>query len=525
VQFYGCKSLRIALVSASFPSSLDEDPVFPATFLLALGLKKLGHELLVLTCNTGDEERTEPLEVDLNGIRTVRIPIKFDKYATFAGLSQMPAFSWQAVQSKSLFEEGLKILREFRPDVLEVHDFNGVGFFFSGLDEFPLVVRCYGPMSFLIDTGNIGDFAKADRELVSLMEAATVSAADQIIAICHDIARWWKGETNRSDISIIKVPYQFPPSLMNSLSECELLNKCTKSKGPDEEDESQSTDRKILFYWGRVERQKGADLLIEVLPLLKKKYPGLIMKIGGSETTEHGSSEPYANFMRRRLDELGLTEDVEFLGKLDRKDIFARARQADICIFPSRYETAGYTCLEAASYGCAVLATRVGGIPEYGQHGETVWLVEPDNKESLAEGIDHLLSNPSLRKKLADKAPEYIAEICNPENIALESLSVYAKAIESHQSRKSCPNEKNAYRAGAFSIIASRLGESLEDVFSTQIWGDRQTYKMADLERAYHEGQEAGMKMVDTTRGKSLGDFAYSTARYVKRHVIAMLKR
>ncbi|MBK9146159.1 MAG: glycosyltransferase family 4 protein [Candidatus Melainabacteria bacterium] len=487
--------MKIAVASASFPASLTDDPVFPASFELVKGLHEAGNELLVVTfCDPRDPDDVER-EVSLDGIRVFRRKQDLSRYSTFQGLSRMPVFSWQAARARDLFCSTQGILDDFAPDVLEVQDFNGLGFFYAAQRKIPLVVRAYGPMSLLVRSKQIGDVPTADAELIEAMEYATVAAADGVVAICHDIARWWSERANRplDEIDIIRTPMTVPEIAPEKKNE-------NGKKFP------------VIFFWGRVERQKGADLLVESLPAIVREYPDTRLLIGGQETIEYGKTEPYADTMRRRLAELGLTNHAEFLGFLSRERIVELVVEADVCVFPSRYETACYSCIEAMSYGGFCVGTRVGGLQEYLEHEKSGWIVEPEDPEALARGIVHVLKHPELREEIRKRAPEHVREFCSKKESATKSIQAYERAIGRFHTERT---------SGAFSIFADHFGKALQDLPSRQTDRGIQSLSEEMDQKSYQSGWEAGYQASASERSMSLGGALYAMARRIKASIIA----
>lgn len=485
-------AMKIALITSSFPESLEEDPGFPASFELAKGLAEAGHDLLVLTfANPKDESDTERV-VDLGRLpgrmRVFRRQVDFNQYATFQGLSRIPTFAWQLARARDLFVSTKALLDEFEPDIIEAQDFDGLGFFFAAQRKYPLLVKAYGPMSLITERGLVGDVPVADRELIAAMEAAPLAQADGVAAICHDIAGWWSARTGRNldEIDIIRTPMTMPGSLPEKTGVFE-------GRFP------------TIFFWGRVERLKGADLVVECLPEIVSKYPRTRVLIGGQETTEYGKERPYAETMRERLAELGLSEHVEFLGFMSREKIIETVVNADICVFPSRYETACYSCIEAMAYGAFCVGTRVGGLQEYCKHGESGWLVEPDDPEALAAGILHVLGDDELRARIARQAPDHVRRFCDKKESAERSVIAYSRAIERFA---------EAARTGAFPVFAEFLGKALCDEPSRQSQ-DR------SYETGYEEGFEEGYQAAARERSMSLGGALYNLLRRARASLLA----
>jgi starch synthase len=79
---------------------------------------------------------------------------------------------------------------------------------------------------------------------------------------------------------------------------------------------------------------------------------------------------------------------------LPRRDIVQLLTHATVFACPSVYEPLGIVNLEAMACGTAVVASRVGGIPEVVADGETGLLVPPDDPSALASALNSLLGNP-----------------------------------------------------------------------------------------------------------------------------------
>jgi glycosyltransferase involved in cell wall biosynthesis len=109
-----------------------------------------------------------------------------------------------------------------------------------------------------------------------------------------------------------------------------------------------------------------------------------------------------ASPLRRLSVDLGVDSAVEFHPWTTHPQPFYR--DATLLVLPSRSEGFGRTLVEAALVGRAVVASRVGGIPEVVVDGETGLLVPADDPPALAEALLLLLGDPALRRRLAASA-------------------------------------------------------------------------------------------------------------------------
>jgi glycosyltransferase involved in cell wall biosynthesis len=106
---------------------------------------------------------------------------------------------------------------------------------------------------------------------------------------------------------------------------------------------------------------------------------------------------------------------------------------ADLAVFPSLAdETFGVAICEAMACGRAVISTRVGGIPELVNEGESGILVEPKNWQELGEEMARLLSDPHRRFRLGETALDRVKKSFTWEKVARRLRNIYQDVL-SHQ--------------------------------------------------------------------------------------------
>jgi spore coat protein SA len=80
----------------------------------------------------------------------------------------------------------------------------------------------------------------------------------------------------------------------------------------------------------------------------------------------------------------------------------------DVLVHPSRIEAFGLVVAEAQAAGTPVVASRVGGIPENVRHGETGFLVEPDQPGEIAARVLELLDDPDKRQAFGEAGRAFV---------------------------------------------------------------------------------------------------------------------
>lgn len=161
---------------------------------------------------------------------------------------------------------------------------------------------------------------------------------------------------------------------------------------------------------------------------MEKNLQALIRACAGLEDVElwlvgEGS-------MRSELQELAerLEVKVKMPGSIPHHELPELIRSAAIFALVSPHEGHPKSLLEAMSCGAAVLGADSPGIREQITHGETGWLVGTD-AEKIRSGIQHMLLNPSLCKKLGANARRYIINNYSLDKISEKEFSLYQKIV------------------------------------------------------------------------------------------------
>ncbi len=147
----------------------------------------------------------------------------------------------------------------------------------------------------------------------------------------------------------------------------------------------------------RLDWHKGFDTVIRALPAVRAAHPTVRYAIGGV-----GESRPY---LERLVAELRLSDATKFLGFVPEADLPALYNAADVFALVSRrydllVEGFGIAAMEASACGVPVLAGREAGLIDAVRDGETGLLVDPYNPAAVAEGLNRLLADPALRRRL-----------------------------------------------------------------------------------------------------------------------------
>ncbi len=159
-----------------------------------------------------------------------------------------------------------------------------------------------------------------------------------------------------------------------------------------------------LFCVAHIRPLKGQAVLIEALSHLRNESPKLSL-VGETKDNK------YEQELRALIAQLGLSDRVQFVGRLEGDDLVKMYASADICVVPSLYEAYGIVVQEAMSFGVSVVASNVGSIPEQLTDGVEGILVPPGDSKALADALRRLIASPQLRAWMGEQGRRRAAEL------------------------------------------------------------------------------------------------------------------
>jgi glycosyltransferase involved in cell wall biosynthesis len=180
-------------------------------------------------------------------------------------------------------------------------------------------------------------------------------------------------------------------------------------------------DHVLILCPRRLVPKNGVEFLIESFHLIRQRLNKISMVIVGDG--------PERQKLEERVSELGLHDSIIFLGSRGNDELPAFYADADIVAIPSLKEATSIAGLEAMASACAVVATRVGGLPELIDDGVNGLLVPPCDPEALSIAITRLVDEPTLRTQLGLAARARVEREFTWEQVAIETMRAYDRAI------------------------------------------------------------------------------------------------
>jgi len=183
-------------------------------------------------------------------------------------------------------------------------------------------------------------------------------------------------------------------------------------------------ERPYVIFVGRITRQKGVPVLLRAAAALDPSAQ-LVLCAGAADTQELGEevASLVAELQASRTGVLWIPE------MLPKPEIIQLLTHALAFVCPSVYEPLGIVNLEAMACSTAVVASRVGGIPEVVDDGVTGLLVPPDDPAALADALNLLLCDPGRAEAMGRAGRERAVTEFSWETVAAQTVTLYESLI------------------------------------------------------------------------------------------------
>jgi glycosyltransferase involved in cell wall biosynthesis len=181
--------------------------------------------------------------------------------------------------------------------------------------------------------------------------------------------------------------------------------------------EKLTRDKVRIVTLGRLQRTKGIIVLLKAFNLLRKNCQNVELLIGGKVW----EPEYYRELVEYR--KAANLEEVRFTGFVN--DSASFLLQADIFVLPSLEETFGGVNMEAMAACLPIVASSVGGIPEYVIDNQTGFLVPPGDPIMLAKKLEILVADAKLRRKMGSKGRERAESLYSIDKATESVMKMY----------------------------------------------------------------------------------------------------
>jgi len=193
-----------------------------------------------------------------------------------------------------------------------------------------------------------------------------------------DLLKYIKTGSNK----IIVIPHGYSRKCTKSLSAIAL---------------AKADKRKQILYIGRIEEKKNISNLIKAFKIFSEKHPDYKLILAGKPG--HGFEES-VNVSKRQ----GVKDKVKFIGYVNDERKYELLSESSCLVLVSKEEGFGFPILEGFDFEIPVLASDIPVLHEVG--GDACLYVNPNSVQEIAIGLERIVSDENLKKKLVEKGKE-----------------------------------------------------------------------------------------------------------------------
>lgn len=401
--------MRIAIFSDNFYPELSG--ISDSTIVLAKELAKFGHYI----------DFYVP-KYSKSNFQVANVPYKEIDLGENINVIRFSSFSFKAGtgQGRVVIPFGFRIFKilKNKPDIIHTQLFFGVGIeglFASKVLRIPMVgtnhtalkeFLKYSPVRSSWLDNKILKYMNWYYECCELVTAPSQSIIDQMVDVGFAM------NPPKLPTQIVPNPIDVPNSLQ---LDTRIINR--KNLG--------LTGPTIIFA-GRFASEKKIDILIESIKTVKESIPNVVLLLAGNGVIK--------DELVAQCESLGVKENVRFLGRLNKEELFKVYMASDIMATASTSEVQSISMLESMARGLPMVGVNAPGLKEH-INDSNGRLAIPDNPTSLAEKIVEVLSDENLRESLSVGAISFAGQF-SASSIAEDWQKIYQDVILNYRKRK-----------------------------------------------------------------------------------------
>ena len=354
----------------------------------------LGHDVAVLTQWVKGAAREE----SVGGVRVLRVPLDAPGVPDW----RTDFIPWCFGFNTAVARAGIELSRQWRPDVLHGHDWL--------VAQAAVIVRTATGVPYVTtvhatESGRMGGSIVSEQSTaIDATENWMVGLADGVI-VCSDFMR-------EEVASLFGRPRSAIAVIPNGIDADAWTTTPARRRAA-----RSAYGSPLIAFCGRLEVEKGVQTLIDALPAVRRRIPGVRAVIVGTG----GAEAALTSQVRRRR----LQDAVAFAGYVTDARMRAIVAAADVSAIPSLYEPFGFVALETMALGTPVVASRTGGLAEIVEDGRTGWLVDPGDSGALGRTLAEVLDDPAEARRRAAAAGAEVRTRFSWRAIAERTAAVY----------------------------------------------------------------------------------------------------
>ena len=296
-----------------------------------------------------------------------------------------------------------RLVKRFQTDIVHSHDHRAdiVGIAAAKVLGKPVLATCHGWTHWPADS--------TQGKIYTWLDRRALRYADTLIV--NSTATATQLQSDRGGPPIVVIPHgldtkKFDPDRLTVSPRAGFLH-----------------DKDVLTVGmvARIHPNKGQLEFLKAAAQLSRSHPSCRFLIVGDAAPGY---EGYKHDILRFIADQGL-ERVVFITQAPAYEIPAVMSGIDLFAAPSHMEPFGLSILEAMAMQKAIVATRVGGIPELITHGETGLLVPPGDWQALSRMLEVFIDNPGQRSQLGHNARQWVKTHFSLEAMVARTTRVY----------------------------------------------------------------------------------------------------
>ncbi|MDY6350663.1 MAG: glycosyltransferase [Selenomonas sp.] len=190
--------------------------------------------------------------------------------------------------------------------------------------------------------------------------------------------------------------------------------------------------KEIVTYVSRgFEPYRGYPQFMETVGLLLKRRLNLHVVIAGTDTSCYGAA-PKNTTWKKYMDQRVQYDKkrVHFVGHLSRPDYQTVLQASTVHVYLTRPFILSWSCLEAMSFGCAMVGSKTPSVEEVITDGENGLLANFRSPQHIAMRVEELLDHPELRKRLGAAARRTILEHYDVRDCVRQQINMVYEALK-----------------------------------------------------------------------------------------------
>ena len=362
---------------------------------LAKALVKQNHEVHLFTLDFPGSPNYE----EMDGVKVYRASTE---------LGHPNFLTWVLLFNHFLAKRMADVTQSIDFDVIHVHDwlaaFSGISF--KHYLKKPMVLTVHST-----EVGRAQGLHSPDSFSINGIEWWATYEADRVIVCSQSMKNEICGHFNLPLDKVDVIPNAIDPTKYQT----------SVDRGSVRQRYGVGYGEKLILCVGRLVPQKGIEYFIRAIPRIAKRYPeAKFIIVGEGWSRDILEAEARAS---------GYGKKIRFTGFASDKEVIDLMTSADVLVVPSVYEPFGIVALEGMATGVPVVASQVGGLSEVIEHDRTGLLVYPRSPESIAWGIDRVLSDSDHAKWLTENAKDILHKDYSWEAVAMKTVEVYRKVV------------------------------------------------------------------------------------------------